>query len=182
MTKDLTLDEIVTLINDPRKGDITLRQQVFVSKEGTIIHYFENLLRDFSGTNFRMIVDEWLLPNILFSSVRKGKLQHVKELLDYNRGLVEAFDSEDQNIFHVLTYCYENSENILLSVVPAFKPKDKIGSIINREDIYGRTPMNLAIKLRKRRWDSFNLDSYSNTENWELASHLKREAWPAPRY
>lgn len=98
-----------------------------------------------------MIIDEWLMPNIFFSSIRRGKLQHVKELLEYNSAFVGTLDSEDQNVFHVMTCCNLYTEDILCQIILAFESRNDIQDIINKEDIYGRTPINLAIRLRKRR-------------------------------
>lgn len=148
--QDLTLEEIEFLLNDCSKGDISKKQKIFKGKEGTIIHNFENLLKDYSGSNFRMIIDEWLLPNLFFSTIKENKLVQMKELLQFDPKLVEAKDHQENTVFHVLASSYPTDEALSL-VASYFSKEDEISSVINSSNLFECTPLNLAIKLRKRR-------------------------------
>lgn len=140
-------------MNDCRKGDITKIQKVFKGKEGTIVHQFENLLKNHSGPNFRIIVDEWLLPNLFFSAIKAKKTIQLRELLEYKPSLVTSLDIQQNNVFHVLAASdsADSAEDILSLVLLAFKDEDEILSILNKDNVFEDTPLHLAIKLRKRR-------------------------------
>lgn len=138
------------MIHEGSKGDITKSQKVFQGKESTIVHYFENLLKDYTGHNFRLIVDEWLLTNIFFSAIKKDKATQVRELLEFEPKLVFGKDHQHNNVFHVLSSCIA-PEELLPFILARFNTPHGIKQILNKVNLFGQTPISLAITLRKRR-------------------------------
>ena len=150
MKQELKLEQLEQLINDNTKGDISKDTVLFSGAEGGLIHYFENLLKDYTGSDFRTVVDEWLLPSLLFSSIRKSRPVFLKEILDYKPTLINYADHEGQNIFHLLAESSDYSETQPI-LMKSFKHKDDIQQLINSRNIYGCSPVCLAIQLKKRK-------------------------------
>lgn len=146
------MEELEELINDPTKGDITKTQTTFRGKEGTIIYQLENLLKNFmlEQKKSRIIIDEWLLPSLFFSSIYENKREQLKELLEFDSTLLITKDLRLNSVFHALA-ATDNNQDALNLILASFKSKEDINSMLNCNNQLKRTPLFLALSMRNRK-------------------------------
>lgn len=140
------------------RGEITDEEDAFKGVEGGVIFNLEGQLPNSRRSRNRNVMDLWILPHLFLSCIKEGKIDYIKEIIQYSAKVLNAVDYESQNVFHVLAFSEKDCEilELLKETVTAEKANSLLDSpvtaMVNQLNVYGQSPLDLAILCGRRKY------------------------------